>query len=384
MRKWLTIPLMAVLLASCEDGTLTQPDPSLARGGVAAVGPVVVMSRNLYLGADIDILLTADNLPEAIQTALEQVLVTDFRARAAFLAAEIHAVQPHLVGLQEVTNYATLDEYFEGVEVPEFGFPLNYLEVLVGELAALGDVYVPVQYTQHLILPLPFAYGDVAYIVYSDGDAILARGDVAATLTASDGGNYVAQETLNIGGFEFDNQRGYGMVDVTVNGTPLRFANTHLEIQQFRDKQEAQARELAAILAESPLPVILVGDFNSAANPDAPAGSQTRSYHILRNAGYADMWLREPHSVGGVTCCQSADLTNTTPRLNQRLDILFVRWGSAGFGGQSRMDVVGEDVSDIFMHPATDLIPFAYPQWPSDHAGIVGWLWPAPGRIAMK
>lgn len=384
MRKWLTVPLLAVLLASCEDGTVTQPDPSLASGGVAAVGPVVVMSRNLYLGADIDALLTTDNLPAAIQAALEQVLTTDFRARAAALAAEIHAVQPHLVGLQEVTNYATLDEDYEEVDVPEFGFPLNYLEVLLGELAALGDVYVPVQYTQHLILPLPFAYGDVAYIVYSDGDAILARGDVAANVTLSEGDNYEAQEELSVGPFTFDNQRGYGMVDVMVNGIPLRFANTHLEIQQFRSTQEAQAHELVDILAESPLPVILVGDFNSAANHDAPAGSTTESYHILRNAGYADMWLREPHSAGGLTCCQSATLTNTESELDQRLDILFVRWGSAGFGGQSRMDIVGDDVSDIFLHPPTALIPFAYPQWPSDHAGIAGWLWPAPGRVAMK
>jgi len=213
--------------------------------------------------------------------------------------------------------------------------------------------------------------------MYADGDAILARADVP--IANAMGGQFPTQQTLVVGGVPFENKRGYAMVDATVNGETLRFASAHLEIQVFGDVQEQQARELAGILADSPLPVILVGDFNSAANHDAPAGSTTDSYHILRNAGYTDLWLREPHSVGGLTCCQAADLSNTTSQLTQRLDIAFVRWGAAGFGGQSQMDLVGEDESDIFTHPV-----YGYTLWPSDHAGIAAWLWPAPGRVAMN
>jgi len=374
MRKWLFLPLLALVLASCEDATVVQPEPGLGRG--FADQPIVLMSRNLYLGADIDILLDPSaNLPEAIEAALGQVLYTDFPARAKALAAEIHAVQPHLIGLQEVTTYAVLLP--DGTAISYLGFPLDFLTTLQAELTALGDDYVVAQRTPNVQLLFPL--GDPTtdpYIMYADGDAILARADVPTTNAA--GGQFPTQQSLMVSGVVFENKRGYAMVDATVNGIDLRFASAHLEIQRFKDVQEQQARELAGLLADSPLPVILVGDFNSAANHDAPAGSQTDSYHILRNAGYSDMWLREPHSVGGLTCCQLADLSNTTSMLNQRLDIAFVRWGKAAFGGQSRMDLVGDDASDIFTHP------LGYTLWPSDHAGIAAWLWPAPGRVAMK
>lgn len=375
MRRLLVVPCIAFVLASCHDAPILQPEPDVARGGVSNAEPIVVMSRNLYLGANIDILLDPDaNLPEAIAEALGQVLYTDFRARAQALAAEIHAVQPHLIGLQEVTTYAVLLP--DGTPIEYLGFPLDFLDALQAELADLGDDYVVAQRTPNVQLLLPL--GDPTsdpYILYADGDAILARSDVPTTNAA--GGQFPTQQYLMVGGVVFENKRGYAMVDATVNGVDLRFANAHLEIQMFRDVQEQQARELVGMLADSPLPVILVGDFNSAANHDAPAASRTDSYHILKNAGYKDMWLREAHSVGGLTCCQAADLSNTASTLNQRLDIVFVRWGRAGFGGQSRMELVGEDEGDIFTHP------LGYTLWPSDHAGVAAWLWPAPGRIAM-
>ena len=375
MRKFLVVPFVALLVVACNDAPIVQPELAANQDGFGAA-PVVVMSRNLYLGADIDILLDPSaNLPEAIQEALGQVLYTDFRARAVALAAEIHAVQPHLVGLQEVTTYAVLLP--DGTPIDYLGFPLDFLVALQAELAALGEDYVVAQRTPNVQLFFPL--GDPTtdpYIMYADAEAILARSDVPITNAA--GGQFPTQQYLMVGGVVFENKRGYAMVDATVNGIDLRFASAHLEIQRFADVQEAQASELAEILADSPVPVILVGDFNSAANHDAPAGSKTRSYHILKNAGYKDLWLREAHSVGGLTCCQLADLSNTSSMLNQRLDIVFVRWGKAGFGGQSRMELVGEDESDIFTHP------LGYTLWPSDHAGIAAWLSPAPGRMAMR
>jgi hypothetical protein len=82
--------------------------------------------------------------------------------------------------------------------------------------------------------------------------------------------------------------------------------------------------------------------------------------------------------VGGLTCCQVADLSNTVSDLDQRLDVVFVRWGAAGFGGQSSVEVIGEEVGDIFTHP------LGYTLWPSDHAGVAAWIWPAPGRLAAR
>jgi endonuclease/exonuclease/phosphatase family metal-dependent hydrolase len=376
MRRWLVVSVLALAVAACDDAQVLQPDLNRS-GGVLAGEPVVVMSRNLYLGADIDVLLdpTAD-LPTVLGTALQQVLYTDFPQRAKALAQEIHDRQPHLVGLQEVTAYAiTLGD---GTVVPALGFPQDFMQILLAELAALGDTYVEAARSQNVALRFPL--GDLVpsplplFIAYSDADAILVRDDVS--VLASSSGNYVNQQLLSVGGVVFPNLRGWAHVDADVNGKKLRFANTHLEIQLFRPVQEKQAGELIAELADSPWPVVLVGDFNSAANHDAPAPSKTASYGMFRNAGYSDLWLRERGSVGGLTCCQVADLSNTMTDLDQRLDVVFVRWGKAGFGGQSSVEVIGEEVGDIFTHP------LGYTLWPSDHAGVAAWIWPAPGRLA--
>ena len=162
-------------------------------------------------------------------------------------------------------------------------------------------------------------------------------------------------------------------VTLHVNGQDVRFVNTHTEIQAFRDVQEQQAGELAAMLADEPLPIVLVGDFNSAANPSAPAGSKTGTYHILRNAGFADLELRDGHSNDIVTCCHLADLSDVVPTFDQRLDLVFARWGKAGFGGQSDIEIVtGQRFPD-----------HDYFLWPSDHAAVFGKIWPAPG-LASK
>lgn len=374
MRKYLLLPILATLLVSCERTPVLGPNHS-SLSNVLSDPAVVVMSRNLYLGANIDILLdpTAD-LSEALAAALAQVQQTDFAARAKALAKEIHDVQPHLVGLQEVTTYTVT--LADGTVVPFPPFPLDFLTVLQAELAALGDNYVVAHRNQNVLLPLPL--GSIVppppdlFITYSDADAILARADV--NIWNAGGGQFENQLVLSVAGFVFENLRGWVQVDAEVEGVPLRFATTHLEVQLFADVQEAQAGELIDILSDSPLPVVLVGDFNSAANHDAPEESRTGSYHMFRQAGYQDLWLREPHSVGGLTCCQAPDLSNTTSELNQRLDLVLVRWGKAGYGGQSQLEIVGEETSDIFTHP------LGYTLWPSDHAGIAAWIWPAPGR----
>src|SRR4051794_1286241 len=75
--------------------------------------PVKVMTRNLYLGADLNppirAALSAPDLPSAVAafgTANAHlwsiVQQTNFPARAKLLAAEIDRYQPDLIGLQEV------------------------------------------------------------------------------------------------------------------------------------------------------------------------------------------------------------------------------------------------------------------------------------------
>jgi hypothetical protein len=68
----------------------------------------------------------------------------------------------------------------------------------------------------------------------------------------------------------------------------------------------------------------------------------------------------------------ASDLSNATSELDQRLDIVFVRNGRAGFGGPSSVEVFG-------------LTPFSIGVgewlWPSDHAGVFARIWFAPGQL---
>lgn len=376
------VPLIVILaLAGCTDESPLQPR---AEFGIRSADPIVVMSRNLYLGADIDILLEPGaDLPAAVATVLGQVARTDFRARAAELAREIHAAQPHAVGLQEVVTY---DMFLSAgnpfptpplipfVPPPGSGLPdlsVDYLPTLLAELNALGSPYDVAVYQPMLGFPLPI--GEVAgltlYVHYQDAGAIIVRQDVGFENAA--GFHFADLTMLNLAGFTFPRTLGWVRADVTIGDRAIRFASAHLENQSSVAVQESQATELAGALRSSPLPVILVGDFNSAANHDAPADRKTGSYRILRQSGLADLWLREPHSNrNGNTCCHDPLLDNAVQAMDQRLDIIFARFTGGSFGGRSAMEIVGRD-DGRFTHS------LGYTLWPSDHAGVIARLWPA-------
>ena len=338
-----------------------------------------VMSQNMYLGANIDLLLTAQT-PQQVAEVFQQLRISTQAgnfARAYRLAEQIATQAPHLVGLQEVTTYVL--DFGGGVTQT-----LDFLYVLQAHLAYFAATRGTPTYTAHRAVwtsvAFPASVFDPAFpdVTYQDGDAVLVRSDVplvgSPTLKS-----YDTFEVFQVAGTFFENHRGYIAVSAEIDDQVIRFVNTHLEVQMFETTQLAQAAELVGALEDETLPVVIVGDFNSAANHDSPESQMTGSYRLFRNAGYADMWLRQPHSVGGVTCCQAPTLTNAVSELGQRLDLVLVRWDSAGFGGQSYVDLVGEDPDDrlTFADPELGTLTL----WPSDHAGIVATLWPAPGRL---
>ena len=149
---------------------------------------------------------------------------------------------------------------------------------------------------------------------------------------------------------------GWGSVDVTLRGQTFRFINTHLEPEgPLNAIQVAQGNELLNGPANTSLPVILVGDFNSRAD-----GTGTPTYNNLIGAGFKDAWSTTHPGELGNTWSHDADLLNTTVNLTRRLDLVLYRNNLCALDA----DVVGDELSD---HTPSGL-------WPSDHAGVVATL----------
>jgi endonuclease/exonuclease/phosphatase family metal-dependent hydrolase len=352
------VPLLAsVLLVAAA------PRPVEAAGKPR---PVQVMTRNLYLGADLAPAILAQDplqLAQAATLIWEQVQDTDFPARAQALAEEIEEASPLLVGLQEVALWRTgLPDgppAFGGT--PATDVALDFLEILLEALEDRGLAYDVVVVQQEADLEAPTLLGFDARLTMRD--AILARAGGELALSNPQSANYVNNLTLPIAGglTTVTSTRGWTAVDVVAKKRSFRFVNTHLEAFSnfFRS---AQAFELlAGPLAGTTLPVVLVGDLNSA--PDDPVFTEpgspfnaTNPYDILTAVGLTDTWaLLHPQDPGN-TCCNEADLLNPQPAMFQRLDHVMMRGGTA-----YRSKVIGIR--------RDDRTPSGL--WPSDHAGVV-------------
>jgi hypothetical protein len=348
---------------------LSEVDPSAGQAARA----VTVMTRNLYLGADLSPVLGALSTgdPSAIinaaSTAWAGVLSTNFPERAEALADEIAHAQPLLVGLQEVSLFRTgAPDSFFGDPTRADQVEFDYLEILLRELDERGLHYSPVAVTQNADGETTgfVAPGVLRDIRHTDRDVILARTDLPAStlkLSNSQTGNFATNLTIPIGetGQFFTNLHGWGSVDVAVRGQTFRFINTHLEVEIpnpiVNAIQVAQANELLIGPAGTSLPVILVGDFNSRAD-----GTGTETYGLLAGAGLSDAWSDTRPGELGLTFGHDADLRNTTIHFTERLDLVLYRGDLQAFDA----DVVGEELAD---RTPSGL-------WPSDHAGVVATL----------
>lgn len=316
---------------------------------------VTVMSRNLYLGADLNPAIAAGSQGDlnaflgAVAGIYGTVLANDFPARAGALAAEIAADEPDLVGLQEVSRWTVL-----GAEATVPG--LDFLAILQAQLVARGLEYeVAVVSDNANIGPVPlvgpFCAGapGSCVLVFQDRDVILVNNDRdGLTVGNPRHGNYANQLTVNVLGTPLSFARGWTSVDASLEGRSFRFANTHLETEAAAAAQQAQGIEfLAATRTKGP--VVAVGDFNSAAD-----GSTTTTYAFLTSDFYRDA-ARDV----GATCCQNGTLSNATSQLSTRIDLVLTH-GAAVPVGAHRVGAAH------FQEQA--------PFWASDHAGVVATL----------
>jgi endonuclease/exonuclease/phosphatase family metal-dependent hydrolase len=339
---------------------------AVAPGASAAAtvhDPPRVMTRNLYLGANLDPVIVAlasldqsdrasvQRLMEAASAAYTQSLATDFRARAVALAREIEAWNPYLIGLQEVEIWRSgplLDPR------PADQVELDFLTVLLGQLAARGLHFAAVSTHVGFSAEVPTGAPYNRDIRLTDRDVVLARTDLPPGLfrVANPQSAHFAH-ALPLPGQSVT--RGWASVDVQIVGRPLlRFATTHLE-PASEEVARAQAAELVSGPLATRLPVILAGDLNS--DPSRPVGSpqfSSAAYTVLSGVG-----LRDTGSTQN-TCCHAADLLNATPTFGVRIDHVLTRPALPGISSH----LVGDDPTNRASSAAGQL-------WPSDHAGLV-------------
>ena len=324
----------------------------------AGLREVTVMSQNLYLGADLIPVLeaVASGDPNAIvgatSLAWQQVQATNFPERAEAIAAQIEANGPILIGLQEVSLFRTGDF---GDPSPAEDVVLDYLEILIAALDARGLDYEVVAVTTNDDFEAPAftSVGVLQDIRLTDRDVILARADLPPgklKLSNVQEENFVTNAVVP-GVPLLD---GWNSVDVRIRGKEFRFINTHLDSLSALVRT-GQAQELLAGPANTELPVLMVGDFNSPADvPGSPA------YELLIEAGFQDVWNQTHPSEPGYTWGNDADLLNDEPlALDQRrIDLVLFR----GDFQTVHMNLLGDEPGD---RTSPSML------WPSDHLGVV-------------
>ncbi|MGH7702338.1 MAG: endonuclease/exonuclease/phosphatase family protein, partial [Gemmatimonadales bacterium] len=314
-------PLFLVLAgaAACSDATAPTERLAAASAFASATSArrIPVMTRNLYIGADVDAVIGALASPDptddapALLAGIAVLQRTDFPARVEALADEIARAAPHVVGLQEVDRLQ--------IDLTALGLPidieLDFLPVLQAALAARGLNYtVAGQVTNLTAAPFPG-------INVTDHDVIL----VDANRVTVDPAVITRTYSLNIGvvapGVEL--KRGWVQIEASIQGVPLTIATTHLESGSAAGLSALRAGQAAELVGSvgAASPAILLGDFN-----DTPGSAM---YGVVTGAAFSDSWAALRPGASGFTCCELPDLSNHVAGLSHRIDYVFAR----GIGG---------------------------------------------------
>jgi len=353
---------VAVLLgAACADRSPTAPLAEYSRineRGQDGRSEITVMAQNLYVGADVDLVIGALRTPDpeddiaALFFAIETLGKTAFPARAELIADEIARERPHAVGLQEVSN---IDIDLRPVGAP-FVVHLDFLAILQDALTRRGLNYRLAAQVENIDAQL---LGGLVRLV--DHDALLVDGD-RVRVDAAAGQNF----GLNVGEVApgIILKRGWVSARVSIGGAAYTLVSLHAEANlagaSLDGLRAAQLGEIVAAVAPDER-VILMGDFN-----DAPGSLM---YEVVTGAGFTDVWRALRPGVVGNTCCHAGDLSDPVADLSQRIDYVFAR----GLGDGLRNTLFGK-IDRFGEVPADRVAGPAYRLWPSDHVGLVATL----------
>jgi Endonuclease/Exonuclease/phosphatase family len=399
----LVLGLIAVLLLALLPGVADAKGKGKKKGH-----QLTVMTRNLYLGADLGPALNASGTSEAINAAYEieqQVHRTKFPSvRAALLANEIKKRKPDVVGLQEAALWRTgaysLTPALSGNPVasqvdPEGG---DFLTDLLNQLNKGGKkgkkgsasvakknkkgksptyriAVVKTEFDYELPVsnnpdPITFCGANPSQCHnerLTMRDAILVKKGVK-TSNASSGTFGTLLRVLVGGVLPVDVTRGWAAVDIKANGRKLHVVDSHFEAfdsgaSNQTNKgtavpkggvREAQAKELIAPdgPATSKLPTLLIGDFNS----DSPVhGDQVDpgdalGYRALLAGGWSERAFTPPP----FGCCiQDPNLSNPS---------------NAGI--THRVDHIMSNSKKVKFKKGGLTTTYANGLWSSDHYGV--------------
>ena len=245
----------------------------------AAKGPTItVMTRNLFLGADLIPLATTPPGAQFEQTATNMfngVTGETPDARMKLVAGEIAKAKPDLVGFQELSLWRT-------GPAPASDVAFDYIKTITTQLKKLHQSYRVVAIKQGFNVEGPMGGGNDVRLTL--GDAILARKGVKVKHVHSGlFKNQLTIPTQTIG--NVTTNRGYNELDATVHGVTVHVVNTHLEAYSA-DVRLKQAQELVKGALRSKLPTILIGDLNS--GPNLPKPEDRPPYQAIAKAGFKE------------------------------------------------------------------------------------------------
>jgi Endonuclease/Exonuclease/phosphatase family len=378
LRRWFLTAVVAALAL-----VLLLPAWSAAKQPFPGKGKTVnVMTRNLYLGANLTPAIGAPNLGAFVAAngqILREVTANDFPTRAKGLAAEILQQKPDLVGLQEVALWRTAPPSIAPLVTGPSATTIryDYLQELLAELnegkgkgGGGKPQYEVVVVQEEFDLEAPADENGIA----GDGpaaqgipnaeingrltmrDVILARRGAGVQTWNPQGANFKALLTVPVlsGTSSLTIKRGWTATDAKVRGShAFRFVNTHLEAFDPLVRA-AQASELVAPggPATGQLPVVLVGDLNS--DDDTVVGEDRLAYEALLAAGMVSRSTNVP-----LSCCLKSSL-------------LAVGKGGSEAHFDHQVDHVmtrDPDVVALQSSAVTGIQP-VNGFWSSDHAGV--------------
>jgi hypothetical protein len=179
-RLLITLPMIAALaLGACGDDDPTGPEDPVPQ-------ELAVLSWNVYVGADLTQLLAVEDPAQiacGVAAVYDDVLATEFETRAVAIADQIEALEPHVIGLNEVSTFA-----FAGNTVHE---DLVFLDVLLAELTARGLDYAAPEAARstnfEISLPISYAVDCTPQdlLSYTEYDVLLVQGETTPTTGGS-------------------------------------------------------------------------------------------------------------------------------------------------------------------------------------------------------